>query len=66
MSSGLWKMWLALISLVLMFLSAALILWSRYKLKGFLRFLIAVVAYGLMIFSGLIVLVVVFSGPGSN
>ncbi|KYD20245.1 MAG: DUF2768 domain-containing protein [Caldibacillus debilis] len=66
MSSGLWKMWLALISLVLMFLSAALILWSRYKLKGFLRFLIAVVAYGLMIFAGLIVLVVVFSGPGSN
>jgi hypothetical protein len=28
--------------------------------------LIAVVAYGLMIFAGLIVLVVVFSGPGSN
>ncbi|CAM4106975.1 hypothetical protein BAMA_14005 [Bacillus manliponensis] len=64
MSIGLMKMWFSLGAIALMFIAVAFILLSRYKLKNkFLKGLIALFAYGCMIVSGLIIFLVVFSGP---
>jgi hypothetical protein len=63
MSDGLLKMWFALGSMGLMFLAIVTILLSRYKLKGILKWITAIIAYTFMIVAGLIILFVVFSGP---
>jgi hypothetical protein len=63
MSTGLIKMWFALGSMGLMFLAVLTILLSRFKLKGIFKWITAVIAYACMIFAGLIILFVVFSGP---
>lgn len=58
------KMWVSLASMGLMFLSIILIYISRYKLKkGFLKFFMSLIAYILMILAGVIILLVVVSGP---
>lgn len=63
MSPSLVKMWISLAAMGFMFLSLLIIYLSRYKLKGFLRFITAFIAYGLMLLAGLIIFFVVFSGP---
>lgn len=63
MSVGLIKMWFALGSMGLMFLAIITIYFSRYKLKGFLKPVVATLAYLFMILAGIIILFVVFSGP---
>lgn len=63
MSPSLVKMWISLAGMGFMFLSIISIYLSRYKLKGIFRILTAIIAYGLMLLSGLIILFVVFSGP---
>ncbi|NMD70310.1 DUF2768 domain-containing protein [Bacillus sp. DNRA2] len=63
MSPALVKMWISLAGMGLMFLSLGFIYLSRFKLKGFFKAITAIVAYGLMILSGLIILFVVLSGP---
>jgi Protein of unknown function (DUF2768) len=60
------KMWISLASMGFMFLSIITIYFSRYKLKGALRFITAFIAYALMIVSGIIIFLVVMSGPTSE
>ena len=63
MSPSLMKMWVSLASMGFMFLAILLIYLSRYKFGGVLKFVTALVAYILMIVSGIIIFLVVFSGP---
>ncbi|MGE6629518.1 DUF2768 domain-containing protein [Bacillus sp. NPDC077027] len=64
MSFALMKMWFALGSMGLMFLAVVAIYLSRYKLKNrFLKITASTIAYGFMLVSGIIVFLVVFSGP---
>lgn len=64
MSFALIKMWFALGSMGLMFLAVVTIYLSRFKLKSkFLKITALTVAYSLMLISGIIVFLVVFSGP---
>ncbi|RFU65548.1 DUF2768 domain-containing protein [Peribacillus glennii] len=63
MTPALQKMWISFAAMIFMFISILMIYFSRYKLKGILRVLTAVIAYILMISAGLIILFVVLSGP---
>ncbi|MCM2988673.1 DUF2768 domain-containing protein [Bacillus safensis] len=64
MSFALIKMWFALGSMGLMFLAVVTIYVSRFKLNSkFLKITASTVAYSLMLISGIIVFLVVFSGP---
>ncbi|MBP2240687.1 amino acid transporter [Cytobacillus eiseniae] len=63
MSDSLMKMWISLGSMGFMFVSILLIFLSRFKLKGVLKFITALFAYILMIIAGIIIFIVVFSGP---
>ncbi|WP_316569782.1 DUF2768 domain-containing protein [Neobacillus sp. YIM B06451] len=64
MSPALMKMWVSLAAMGFMFISIITIYLSRYKLKGgVLRFVSALFAYALMILSGIIIFLVVVSGP---
>lgn len=56
-------MWFALGSMGLMFLAVLSIMLSRYKLKGVLKWVTAILAYAFMLIAGLIIFFVVFSGP---
>jgi hypothetical protein len=64
MSLALMKMWISLASMGFMFIAIIFIYLSRYKLKhGVLKAFTAVVAYLLLVVSGLIIFFVVFTGP---
>ncbi|PGO80796.1 hypothetical protein CN980_02730 [Bacillus cereus] len=64
MSEGLMKMWLALGAIGFMFFAVNFILLSRHRIKNkFLKGITALVAYTLMIVSGIVIFLVVFSGP---
>lgn len=66
MSPALTKMWVSLSGMGFMFLSLIFIYFSRYKLKGVFRVITAIVAYALMILAGIIILIVVLSGPSPD
>lgn len=66
MIDPLMKMWISFGAMGLMFLSVVTIYLSRYKLKGILRGITALVAYSFMIIAGFIIFIVVFSGPTSQ
>jgi hypothetical protein len=58
------KMWISIASMGFMFISIIMIYLSRYKLKnGVIKFITALVAYILMIVSGIIIFFVVMTGP---
>ncbi|MEY8349635.1 MULTISPECIES: DUF2768 domain-containing protein [Bacillus cereus group] len=64
MSEGLIKMWFSLGAMGFMFIAVVFILLSRHKMKNkILKGITAMVAYTLMIISGLVIFLVVFSGP---
>ena len=64
MSLALMKMWISLASMGFMVIAIIFIYLSRYKLKqGVLKVFTAVVAYLLLVVSGLIIFLVVFTGP---
>ncbi|PFR31481.1 hypothetical protein COK19_03160 [Bacillus cereus] len=64
MSEGLIKMWFSLGTMGFMFIAVVFILLSRHKMKNkILKGITAMVAYTLMIISGLVIFLVVFSGP---
>lgn len=63
MSPGLIKMWIALSAIGLMFISVLSISLSRAKIKGFLKYIVAIFAYTCMIVAGILIVFVVFSGP---
>ncbi|ALC90107.1 hypothetical protein AM500_10155 [Bacillus sp. FJAT-18017] len=66
MSPALMKMWISFVGMGLMAISLLTIYLSRFKLKGVLRIITAVIAYGLMVLSGIIIFLVVMSGPTSE
>jgi Kef-type K+ transport system membrane component KefB len=63
MSPGLIKMWIALSAIGLMFVSVLSISLSRAKMKGFLKYIVAIFAYACMVVAGILIVFVVFSGP---
>ncbi|MCA0172094.1 MULTISPECIES: DUF2768 domain-containing protein [Bacillaceae] len=63
MSPALIKMWVALSALGLMFIAVMAIMLSRTKLKGFFRILVSTFAYLCMFVAGILMLLVVFTGP---
>jgi hypothetical protein len=65
MTPSLMKMWISLAGMGFMFFAIILIYFSRYKLKGFFKMFTAIIAYILMILSGIIIFIVVVSGPTS-
>ncbi|EEL51401.1 hypothetical protein bcere0022_12420 [Bacillus cereus Rock3-44] len=57
-------MWFSLGAMGFMFIAVVFILLSRHKMKNkILKGITAMVAYTLMIISGLVIFLVVFSGP---
>lgn len=66
MSPALMKMWISFGAMGFMFLSMISIYFSRYKLKGVFRIITALIAYVLLILSGIIIFLIVFSGPTSE
>jgi hypothetical protein len=61
MSPGMLKMWISIAGMGLMFLAIITIYLSRYKLKGILKVLTAVLAYIFLIISGITLFVVLFT-----
>ncbi|MFD1206413.1 MULTISPECIES: DUF2768 domain-containing protein [Sporosarcina] len=58
------KMWLSFYAMGFMVVSMGLIHVSRHKLKNrLLKFLFALIAYALLLFSFLAMIYIVFSGP---
>ncbi|MFS0822941.1 DUF2768 domain-containing protein [Bacillus sp. 1P02SD] len=66
MTPGLLKMWISFAGMAFMALAVISIYFSRYKLKGFLKGIVAAIAYLFMILAGIIIFFVVFSGPVSE
>ncbi|MEK5442045.1 MULTISPECIES: DUF2768 domain-containing protein [Fredinandcohnia] len=66
MTPGLLKMWISFAGIAFMFIAVISIYLSRFKLKGFLKGLVATIAYIFMILAGIIIFFVVFSGPVSE
>lgn len=66
MSPSLMKMWISLAGMGFMFISIILIYLSRFKFSNkVLKAITAIIAYFLMILSGIIIFFVVLSGPTS-
>lgn len=64
MTPALQKMWISFAAMIFMSISIVSIYFSRYKLKGKIpRTITAIIAYLLMIVSGIIIFLVVLSGP---
>ncbi|GAB2574464.1 DUF2768 domain-containing protein [Gracilibacillus alcaliphilus] len=65
MGDPLMKMWISFGGMGALIVAMLLILWSRYKLKGFFKFIVALIAYICLIVGGLIIILVVMSGPSA-
>ncbi len=59
-------MWISFAGIAFMFIAVILIYLSRYKLKGFFKGIVATLAYIFMILAGIVIFLVVFSGPVSE
>ncbi|MEC2077479.1 DUF2768 domain-containing protein [Metabacillus fastidiosus] len=57
------KMWIALTSMGFMFISVFSIYFSRYKLKGILKMIFTAMSFIFMVLAGILILLVVFTGP---
>lgn len=66
MSPGLARMFVTFIAMGLMFLAIISIMISREKLKGVVKVIVSTFAYICMVTAGLIVFIIVFSGPGAE
>ncbi|MGO4888129.1 DUF2768 domain-containing protein [Anaerobacillus sp. MEB173] len=63
MSPGMLKMYISFVAMALMFVSVIAAIFGREKLKGFWKNLVLTISFICMVISGLIVFLVVFSGP---
>ncbi|WP_091772406.1 DUF2768 domain-containing protein [Piscibacillus halophilus] len=63
MSEGMLRMYISFGGMGALVLSAVLILFARHKLKGFFRIVVSILAYLLLIIGGIIIFIIVFSGP---
>ncbi len=59
MTPGLIKMWLSFISMGLMIFAGLIILFGRYKLKGFAQKIFSLFSYVIFIFAALLMVLVV-------
>lgn len=66
LSPALLKMYVSFVGMGFMFISLISLYLSRYKLKGVFKIFTAVIAYILMLAAGLIIFLVVMSGPTSE
>ncbi|PYZ94498.1 hypothetical protein CR194_02910 [Salipaludibacillus keqinensis] len=57
------KMWVSFIGMGLMFFSVILTIITKEKLTGILRYILLTISFIFIIISGLIIFLVVFSGP---
>ncbi|GEL08108.1 DUF2768 domain-containing protein [Salisediminibacterium halotolerans] len=57
------KMWVSFIAMGLMFLSVILTIFSKEKLRGLFRYFFLSVSFIMIMASGLIIFLVVFTGP---
>ncbi|RYG73616.1 DUF2768 domain-containing protein [Lentibacillus lipolyticus] len=63
MSEGMLNMWISFIGMGLLLLAMGLVLFSRYKLKGWLAGVVSLLAYLSLLFGAVIIIYIVFSGP---
>lgn len=63
MTTSMLNMYISFAGMIFMILAIGLIFLSRYKLKGFFRVIVAIIAYILMLLAGLIIFYIVLSGP---
>ncbi|WP_053219391.1 DUF2768 domain-containing protein [Virgibacillus senegalensis] len=63
MSESMLNMYISFGGIIFLFLAIGLILFSRYKLSGFLAGIVACFAYIFLVVGGLIIFYIVFSGP---
>lgn len=62
--SALDKMWISFAGIGFLLISMGLIYFSRYKItNGFLKFIVALIAYVLLVLGFIITVFTVFSGP---
>ncbi|CAM3717603.1 DUF2768 domain-containing protein [Alkalicoccus chagannorensis] len=57
------KMWISFIAMGLMFLSVVITIFTKEKLTGFFRYTLLSLSFVCIVVSGLIVILVTFSGP---
>ncbi|MDX8046112.1 DUF2768 domain-containing protein [Gracilibacillus sp. S3-1-1] len=65
MTDPLMKMWISFGGMGALILAMVLILFSRYKLKGIISGIVAFIAYVFLVIGGLIIALVVISGPSA-
>ncbi|MGP4060093.1 DUF2768 domain-containing protein [Halobacillus sp. H74] len=63
MSESMLKMYISFAGIISLFLAVGLIYLSRHKMKGVSAAIVATFAYLFMIFGGIIIFYIVFSGP---
>ncbi|MGV3488074.1 MAG: DUF2768 domain-containing protein [Tuberibacillus sp.] len=63
MTTGLASMWLSFVAMGMMIFAALLIMFTRIKIKGLLRYIFSFIAYFILIIGGLLMFLVVASGP---
>ena len=63
MSVSMQMMWFSISGMVLMAIAALAIYVSRYKLKGFFKYLVGTIAYFCLLLAGIIMFITVVSGP---
>lgn len=65
MSLAMLKMYISFVGIIFLILAIGLILFSRYKLKGWLAGTVSLLAYLFLLAGALIIFYIVFSGPAS-
>ncbi|WP_026689470.1 DUF2768 domain-containing protein [Alteribacter aurantiacus] len=63
MDDGLTKMWVSFFAMALMFVSVIVTIISREKLKGWVQKIFLTLSFCCILVSGLIIFIVVFTGP---
>ncbi|WP_079530137.1 DUF2768 domain-containing protein [Halobacillus hunanensis] len=65
MSLSMLKMYISFAGILSLFIAIGLIYISRYKSKGLFSIITGIFAYLFMIFGGIVIMYIVFSGPTS-
>ncbi|WP_226034677.1 DUF2768 domain-containing protein [Aquibacillus saliphilus] len=63
MSESMLNMYISFAGIIFLFVAIGLILLSRYKLRGILATIIAILAYLFLVVGGIIIFYIVVSGP---
>lgn len=66
MTPALQKMWISFAAMLFMIISIVSVYFSRYKLKGIFKAITTFIAFVLMVLAGIIVFLVVVSGPTNS